>query len=56
MRAATQSSDSRLGWAVVFLDVCILFSVLRTMEYLNAPVWDWIVKLGNAAVSLMRLK
>jgi len=53
MRKVGTSSDersppARLGWAVIFLDVCVGFSMLRTLEYLNVPVWDWIGRLAHA--------
>lgn len=53
MRVVGNSSDegpapASLGWAVIFLDVCVGFSMLRTLEYLNVPVWDWVGRLAHA--------
>lgn len=44
-----------LGWAVLFLHVCIAFSILRTLEYLNVPVWDWVARILHATATLRTL-
>jgi hypothetical protein len=44
-----------LGWGVALLDVCVVFSILRTLEYLNAPVWVWITRLARAAAAFVGL-
>jgi hypothetical protein len=48
-----KETTAALGWAVLLLHVCIVFSIVRTLEYLNVPVWDGIVRLVHAAAMLL---
>jgi hypothetical protein len=48
MGAVPGSTSVRPRILVVALDLCIVFSVARTLEDLNAPVSFWLAKLAHA--------
>ena len=46
-RAPGESAS--LAWAVLLLHVCVLLSIVRSLEYLNVPVWEHVVRFLRAA-------
>jgi len=44
-----EATTPTLAWAVLLLHVCVLFSIVRSLEYLNVPVWEHVIRLLRAA-------
>ena len=44
-----EATSASLAWAVLLLHVAVLFSILRSLEYLNVPVWEHVIRLLRAA-------
>jgi hypothetical protein len=43
------TSERATGAAVAFLCGSVLFSILRSLAYLNVPVWEHVIRLVRAA-------